>query len=170
MNSGRAPERVCCGHFSDKGDDLGVDGRAAHRGPPGELGPVLAETAPLPPQDGVGSHDDEGRPPPHPHPGQRDPEEPIASPELGPGRRPLVNGELMAQGEVLEDKRPMAITEEREEADKVEQRADYETAIVWAGGSTVWSPGRDCTTMIYTHVLNRGPAGVRSPADRVLDP
>jgi integron integrase len=26
------------------------------------------------------------------------------------------------------------------------------------------------TTMIYTHVLNRGPAGVMSPADRVLDP
>ena len=26
------------------------------------------------------------------------------------------------------------------------------------------------TTMIYTHVLNRGPSGVTSPADRVLDP
>jgi integron integrase len=26
------------------------------------------------------------------------------------------------------------------------------------------------TTMIYTHVLNRGPAGVRSPADRLLSP
>jgi integrase len=25
------------------------------------------------------------------------------------------------------------------------------------------------TTMIYTHVLNRGPAAVRSPADRLLD-
>ena len=25
------------------------------------------------------------------------------------------------------------------------------------------------TKMIYTHVLNRGPAGVTSPADRVLD-
>ena len=24
------------------------------------------------------------------------------------------------------------------------------------------------TTMIYTHVLNRGPAGVTSPADRIL--
>jgi site-specific recombinase XerD len=24
------------------------------------------------------------------------------------------------------------------------------------------------TTMLYTHVLNRGPAGVRSPADRLL--
>src|SRR5262249_61369236 len=26
------------------------------------------------------------------------------------------------------------------------------------------------TTMIYTHVLNRGPAGVRSPADRIFGP
>ena len=26
------------------------------------------------------------------------------------------------------------------------------------------------TTMIYTHVLNRGPAGVRSPADWLLQP
>ena len=26
------------------------------------------------------------------------------------------------------------------------------------------------TTMIYTHVLNQGPAGVTSPADRVLAP
>jgi site-specific recombinase XerD len=26
------------------------------------------------------------------------------------------------------------------------------------------------TTMIYTHVLNRGPAGVRSPADRMFGP
>jgi hypothetical protein len=24
------------------------------------------------------------------------------------------------------------------------------------------------TTMIYTHVLNRGPAGVQSPADRMV--
>jgi len=29
---------------------------------------------------------------------------------------------------------------------------------------------RRTTTMIYTHVLNRGPAGVRSPADRMLAP
>lgn len=26
------------------------------------------------------------------------------------------------------------------------------------------------TTMVYTHVLNRGPSGVRSPADRLADP
>jgi len=28
----------------------------------------------------------------------------------------------------------------------------------------------DVSTQIYTHVLNRGPAGVTSPADRVLGP
>ena len=28
----------------------------------------------------------------------------------------------------------------------------------------------DVSTQIYTHVLNRGPSGVASPADRVLDP
>jgi hypothetical protein len=29
---------------------------------------------------------------------------------------------------------------------------------------------RDVSTMIYTHGLNRGPAGVRSPADRMFNP
>jgi hypothetical protein len=31
-------------------------------------------------------------------------------------------------------------------------------------------PRRPATTMIYTHVLNRGPVAVRSPADRLLNP
>src|SRR6266516_6952850 len=34
--------------------ELSIDGWAARDGPGGELGPVLAEAAPLPPQDGVG--------------------------------------------------------------------------------------------------------------------
>jgi hypothetical protein len=44
-----------------------------------------------------------------------------------------------------------------------------------AGGSHDIPPGqrplglRDVSpTMIYTHVLNRGPAGVQSPADRMF--
>jgi hypothetical protein len=48
MDSGGAPQRIGGGHFSDEGDDGGVPGRATHGGPAGELGPVLAETAPLP--------------------------------------------------------------------------------------------------------------------------
>ena len=38
----------------DECSDLEVDGRASRRGATGKLGPVLAEAAPLPPQDGVG--------------------------------------------------------------------------------------------------------------------
>ena len=38
------------------------------------------------------------------------------------------------------------------------------------GGMGVVYKAEDIRTMIYTHVLNRGPAGVQSPADRMVDP
>src|SRR5881396_3193282 len=52
----------------------------------GELSPVFAEAAPLPPQDGVGGHDHEGRPPPGRDSGQPDPKEAIRRAQLGSGR------------------------------------------------------------------------------------
>ena len=91
---------------------------------------MLAEAAPLPAQDGVGRHDHEGRSPPRPHPGQADPEEPLAAAQLRPVRRSLVHGELLAQGEVLEGELAVAAAEEREEAKQVEQRGDHGAAIV----------------------------------------
>jgi hypothetical protein len=42
------------GHVEVESLDLSIDGWAARDGPGGELGPVLAEAAPLPPQDGFG--------------------------------------------------------------------------------------------------------------------
>jgi hypothetical protein len=69
MDSGRTPQRIGGGHLADDGNDLGVDRRAAHLRPPRELGPVIAETAPVPTEHGVGSHDDEGLAPPGPYPG-----------------------------------------------------------------------------------------------------
>ncbi len=56
MDSRGAPEWIRRGDSPDEGFNLGVDGRATAGGPGGELGPVLAETTPLPPQDGVRSH------------------------------------------------------------------------------------------------------------------
>jgi hypothetical protein len=96
MDARGTPEGVRNCHAGDESRDLGVDGRATSGRAAREPGPVLAKATPLPPQDGVRGHDHEGLPPPGPHPGQPDPEEPIASPELGPGRRPLVHGELLA--------------------------------------------------------------------------
>jgi hypothetical protein len=79
MDAGRAPERVRGGHPSDQGFDLGVDGRATFARAAREFGPVFAEAAPLPAQDGVRRHDHEGLPPPGPDPGERGPEEAISS-------------------------------------------------------------------------------------------
>src|SRR5436309_12612492 len=97
-----APEGVRGGHASDQSLDLGMDGRATSGRAARELAPVLAEAAPLSPQDGVGGNDHEGLPPPGPDSGQPDPEEAIRRAKLRPGRRPLVHGELVAQGKVLE--------------------------------------------------------------------
>jgi hypothetical protein len=40
MDAGGAPQRIGGGHFSDEGDDVGVDRRATHGGPAGEPDPV----------------------------------------------------------------------------------------------------------------------------------
>jgi hypothetical protein len=97
-----APHKGGLGHSGDEGPDLGVDPRAAYRGPAGEGGPVLTEATSLPPQDGVGPHDHQGLPPTGPDPGQPDPEQAVRRTKLGPRHRPLVDGELVAQGQVLE--------------------------------------------------------------------
>jgi hypothetical protein len=98
MDSRGSPERIGGGHADDQGLDLGVDGRAAPAGPVRELGPVLAEAAPLPTHNGVGGHDHEGLSPPGPDPGQPDPKEAIGRAKLGPSRRSPVHGKLLAQG------------------------------------------------------------------------
>jgi hypothetical protein len=79
MDSWGAPERVRGGHARDQDLDLGVDRRSPSGGPAGELGPVLAEATPLPPQNGVGSDDHERAPPSGPDSGEPDPEKAINS-------------------------------------------------------------------------------------------
>jgi hypothetical protein len=54
VNSRGAPQWIGRSHPCDESLDLSIDGWAARDGPGGELGPVLAEAAPLPTQDGVG--------------------------------------------------------------------------------------------------------------------
>ena len=81
---------------------------------------MAAKAAALPAQHGRRSDDDEGLPPGRPHLGQPDPKKAIAPLKSGPVRRPLVDGQLLSQGEVLEGKLPVATAQEREEPEQVE--------------------------------------------------
>src|SRR5438874_8784490 len=124
-----APQRIGRGHSCDKSRDLRVDRRAVSGGPTGEFGPVLTKPAPLPPQNGVGSNDHKRQSPPGPDPGQRHPEKPISRAELRPGRRSLVDGELLVQGEVFEGELAVAAAKKGQEAKQLEQEGDHRTRI-----------------------------------------
>jgi hypothetical protein len=71
-----------------------------------------------------------GLPPPGPDPGEPDPEETIRRAKLGPGRRSLVHGELLVQGEVLQGELAVAAADEREESKEVEQEGDHRAGIL----------------------------------------
>src|SRR6516164_545314 len=131
MDAGGAPQGIRRRHPGNQGVDLGADGRAAPARPVRELGPVLAEAAPLPTENGAGGHDDEGLSPAGPDPGQPHPEEAIRWAEFRPGHHAPVHGELLPQGEVLQGELAVAAAEEREESYQVEQRADHGQDSLW---------------------------------------
>ena len=114
MDSWGAPEGVRGGHAGDQSLDLGMNGRTTSGRAARELAPVLAEAAPLPPQEGVGGDDHEGLPPPGPDSSQPDPEEAIRRAQLGSGRRSFVHSQLLPQGQVLDRELAVAAEEERE--------------------------------------------------------
>ena len=88
----------------------------------------------LPAQDGVGRDDDQSLPPAGPDSGQPDPEQAVGRAELRPGRRSLVDGELLAQGQVLEGELAVAADEEGEEPEQVEHEGDHEPRL-WPDGA-----------------------------------
>ena len=91
-------------HPADQGSNLRR--RAGSSGVSTTLlpGPILPKPLSMPPHDGVGLDDDEDLLPPRPEAAQRDPEEPIHRPH--PRSRSLgrEDGELPAEGEVLDQK------------------------------------------------------------------
>jgi hypothetical protein len=58
VDARRTPQGVSGGHLSDEGSDLGIDTGTTAGRPTREPGPILAEAAALPAQDGVGRDDD----------------------------------------------------------------------------------------------------------------
>ena len=86
---------------------------------------MLAEATPLPPQDGVGRHDDQSLPPAGPDCGEPDPQEAVRRAQPGPRHRSFVYDELLAQSEVLQGELAVATEEEGEEPKQVEQESDH---------------------------------------------
>jgi hypothetical protein len=80
----------------------------------------VAETTPLPSQDGVGQHEDQRLLPPSPDSGQPDPEQAVRGPKLVPGRRSPVHGKLLTQGQVLQGELAVAAAEEGQQTEHVE--------------------------------------------------
>ena len=124
-----APQRGLAWPCGNQSPDFGVNGRRTSGRAAREPGPIVAKAAPLPPQDGVRGHDHEGPPPPGPGPGQPDPEKPVHRTKLGPSRRSLVDGELLAQSQVLEGKLAVAPDEEGEEPNQVEYEGNHRARI-----------------------------------------
>jgi hypothetical protein len=97
----RSPAWVRSGHPSDEDPSL-----LGNRGLAGcsvrEASPVVAESAPLPGDDGAGLHEDEDTSPAGPGSGEPGPEEAVGDVDPGSSVAALVDGELVAQGEDLE--------------------------------------------------------------------
>jgi hypothetical protein len=83
----------------------------------------------------IRSHDSQRLPPTGPDSGQADPEQAVSRAELWAGQRSLVDGELLAQGQVLEGELAVAADERGEEPEEVEQESDHEPRVWPACGS-----------------------------------
>src|SRR5262249_21167776 len=92
----------------------------------------------------VGRDDDQRLPPAGPDSGEADPQQTIHRAKLRARRRSLVDGELLAQGQVLEGELAVAADEEGEEAEHVEYEGDHEPRL-WPDGAdrstTYWADG-----------------------------
>src|SRR6266566_662505 len=117
----------------------GLTGGRPRVGRPESLVQCSRKPAPLPPQNGVGSNDHKRLSPPGPDPGQRHPGKPISRAELRPGRRSLVDGELLVQGEVFEGELAVAAARKGQEAKQLEQEGDDRTRI-FAGSEPADQP------------------------------
>jgi hypothetical protein len=89
----------------------------------------------VPAQDGVGRDDDQHLRPADPDPGQAGPEQAVGRAELRAGRRSLIDGELLAQGRILESELAVAADEEGEEPEQAESEGDH--------GPRLWPDGAD---------------------------
>lgn len=125
IDSGRPPQRIGCGHFRTRATISAWTGGRPALGRAESLVQCSRKRRRLPTQDRLGSHEQEGLPPPGPDPGQPNPEQAACRTQPGPAERALVHCDLMTQGEVLEGKMAVPAAEDGEEPKQMKQEGDH---------------------------------------------
>ena len=98
-----APARVVTAHSSDEEDVLTRDGGPADLLSSRLSAPVEPEALAVPTYHGLRFDENQGGPPSAPEAGEPDPEDSIGWPKTRALSDPLVDGELLSQGQVFED-------------------------------------------------------------------
>ncbi len=102
MHAWRAPKRIGGADAPDQLADLGSDAGSAGPPAPALPGPVAFKPGAVPPDDSLGSHDEEDLVPLGPEPTQQHPEPAVTLGEPRPFHRMSEDAELLPQGQVLE--------------------------------------------------------------------
>jgi excisionase family DNA binding protein len=104
MNARGSTQQVGQRHVADEFARAAIEGRAAGYSAR-TRGPDAAEGRAVPAQDGSRLNDDEDVVPAGPRPRERDPEEPVGPVERRARAATLKNGQLLAEGEILQRER-----------------------------------------------------------------
>ena len=102
MHPGRAPHDVGTGDPANQFAYLAIRRWPTGTALPGEASAIRGEALSMPAQNGFGPDDEQGSLPVRPRPGKEEPEESIAVPKFRPSLMSTEDGELLAEGEILQ--------------------------------------------------------------------
>ena len=101
VHAGRSPERIGSTHVTDQLAYFGSDAGSTRPAPPALPCPVAFEPGAVPPDNGLGLHDDEDPGPVGPESSQQHPETTVHIRQPQSFHRTLEDGELLAQSEIF---------------------------------------------------------------------
>jgi len=130
----RAPGRVGPGEAANELAELLGDGRSSGSASLAQTAPMLAKAGALPGDDGVWFDECQVLAPAGPDSGQEGPENPVSRGDAGPPTSPLVDRDLMAQGEHLELERCTRAEGGEEPADEEEKEGAHVGLATGASG------------------------------------
>ncbi len=134
VNARRTPQRIRRGYLDDQSPQLRIQRWASGTVAAGATRPPSAEPLAMPADDGLGLHEDEGRPPAPPRAGQQDPEHPVTRTKPMLRNAALQRSQLVAQGHVLQEKIATPAADEADRPDDQQQQFEHRLILACALG------------------------------------